>query len=77
MAALSTGLGPNDGWVSVAVATLVCIAIGFANYAGYALVFSLGGMQMAYARIRRWVDGVVAGLFAIAGLGLIRSAFAR
>ena len=77
MAALSAGLGPEDGWASVAVATLLCIAIGFGNYVGYALVFSLGGMRSAYARARRWIDGVVAGLFALAGVGLLRSAFTR
>ncbi|MEX0351386.1 MAG: LysE family translocator [Paracoccaceae bacterium] len=77
MAALSVGLGPEDGWVSVAVATGVCIAAGFINNALYSLLFSVSGMMSGYRRFRRWIDGVVAGLFAVAGLGLIKSAFAK
>ncbi|MEX0329678.1 MAG: LysE family translocator [Ruegeria sp.] len=77
MAALSVGLGPNDGILAVAAATLVCVIAGFINNALYSLLFSVSGMMAGYRRLRRWIDGVVAGLFAIAGLGLIRSAFAR
>lgn len=77
MAALSVGLGPEDGYLSVAAATLVCIAAGFLNNALYSVLFSVSGMMTAYRRFRIWIDGVVAGLFAIAGLGLIRSAFSR
>ena len=77
MAALSVGLGTNDGWVAVTAATVVCIAIGFLNYTLYATLFSLGRVMQVYRRARRRIDGVVAGLFAMAGFGLIRSAFAR
>ena len=77
MAALSVGLGPDDGLLSVAAATLICIAAGFLNNFLYSMLFSVSGMMAGYRRFRRWIDGVVAGLFAVAGLGLIRSAFAR
>lgn len=77
MAALSVGLGPEDGLASVAVATLVCIVAGFANNALYSLAFSVSGMMAAYRRFRRWIEGIVSGLFAVAGLGLIKSAFSR
>lgn len=77
MAALSMGLGSGDGGAQVMVATFMCIALGFANYAGYALVFSLTGVMAGYRRGRRWIDGSVAALFAMAGFGLIRSAFVR
>lgn len=77
MAALSMGLGQETGTHAVAFATLICIGIGFVNYAGYALTFSLPGFMAGYRRCRRWIDGVVAGLFALAGFGLIRSALAR
>ncbi|WP_170333718.1 LysE family translocator [Ruegeria arenilitoris] len=77
MAALSMGLGPDDGVVSVAAATLVCMAAGFANNALYSIIFSVSGMMAGYRRFRRWIDGFVAGLFAVAGLGLIKSAFSR
>ncbi|MEO0547595.1 MAG: LysE family translocator [Pseudomonadota bacterium] len=77
LAALSMGLDGGGSGVLVVVATLVCIALGFANYAGYALAFSLSGFMASYRRLAKWIDGVVAGLFAVAGLSLLRSAFAR
>ncbi|MDU8927451.1 LysE family transporter [Alisedimentitalea sp. MJ-SS2] len=77
MAALSIGIGPNDGLATVAAATLICIAVGFFNNALYSVLFSMGGMMRAYQKARRWIDGVVAGLFAVAGLGLIKSALSR
>lgn len=77
MAALSVGLGPDDGLAAVAVATLVCSAVGFFNNALYSFMFSVNGMMVGYRRFRRMIDGAVAGLFAVAGLGLIRSAFSR
>lgn len=77
MAALSVGLGPDDGLLSVAAATAICIIAGFLNNFLYSMLFSVSGMMAGYRRFRRWIDGVVAGLFAVAGLGLIRSAFAR
>lgn len=77
MAALSVGLDPDDDLRSVAAATALCALIGLLNATGWALLFSLDGMMAAYRRARRWIDGVVAGLFALAGLGLIRSALLR
>ncbi|XWN33215.1 MAG: LysE family translocator [Devosia sp.] len=77
MAALSMGLGVGDGGAHVIAATLVCFALGFANYAGYAMAFSLSGFMAGYQRLRRWIDGAVAALFAAAGFGLIRSAISR
>ena len=77
MAALSMGLGVGDGSGHVFAATLICMALGFLNYASYAMAFSLPGFMAGYRRLRRWIDGIVAGLFAIAGVGLIRSAFSR
>ncbi len=77
MAALSMGLGGEQSVGFVIVATAVCIAIGFFNYAGYALAFSLPGFMAAYALARRWVETPVAGLFALAGFSLLRSAVSR
>lgn len=77
MATLALGLGSGGGVWQVVVATSLCIALGSAIYAGYALVFSTPGAMGVYGKVRRWIDGGVAGLFAFAGLGLIRSAFAR
>lgn len=77
LAALSMGLQTGGGSRQVIIATAVCIALGFANYAAHAIAFSVPGVMSGYRRFGRWIEGVVAGLFAIAGLGLIRSALAR
>jgi len=77
MAALSMGLSSRDGLHEMALVTMICMVLGFLNYTGYALLFSLSGVMAGYRRLRRWVDGIVAGLFPTAGFGLIRSAFYR
>ncbi len=77
MAALSMGLGTGDDLGMLVLATLMCMALGFGNYAGYALVFSRHGIMARYQRARRWIDGAVAGVFAVAGLGVLRSAWGR
>lgn len=75
MAALSIGLDAAADFGSVASATLVCIAVGFLTNVLYSLVFSMDGMMRAYQRLRRRINAAIAGLFAIAGAGMIRSAF--
>ena len=77
MAALSVGLGAQDGYASLVFVTLICMALGFANYAGHAILFSLSGFMAGYKRARRWIEGVVASLFAAAGFGLLKSALSR
>ena len=77
MAALSVGLDSDDGIHALVAATAVCIAVGFAVYALYSVLFSIGGVMRWYQRCRHWVNGAAAGLFALAGVGLIRSAFTR
>ncbi|WP_421868225.1 LysE family translocator [Motiliproteus sp.] len=77
MAALSIGLDPDDGFWAIVAATTVCIVVGFLANALYSVLFSLEGMMRAYQRCKRWISGAVAGLFAFAGMGLIRSALSR
>lgn len=77
MTALSVGLDSNDGLQAVVATTVVCTAVGFINNALYSYLFSIGGMMRVYRRFRRRIDGAAAVLFSLAGLGLIRSAFAR
>ncbi len=77
MAALSIGLDSSDGFGAVAAATFVCICVGFFVNMMYSVLFSMRGMMRGYLRCRRWVNGAVAGLFAVAGFGLIHSAFSR
>ena len=77
LAVLAIGTGPNAGAATVALATAICALIGFLIYLPWIFGFSHPRIMAVYARARRWVDGVVAALFATAGLGLIRSALAR
>ncbi|WP_218044927.1 LysE family translocator [Kiloniella majae] len=81
MAALSVGLdaNANDGvWAyALIAATLMCMIIGVLVYVFYAVIFSFGGIMRGYNRCRRWINGAIAGLFTLAGFGLIRSAFIR
>lgn len=75
MAALSVGLNSNADVYSIALATGICMASGFLVYVLYSLLFSVAGVMHTYRRFRRWIDGVVAGLFTLAGISLIRSSF--
>lgn len=77
MAALTVGLGTDDSFRGVVIATLGCALIGALIYAAYATAFSLSAIMKAYVKVRRWIDGVVSALFAIAGIVFIRSAFLR
>jgi len=77
MAALSVGLDPGASTTSIVATTLLCVCVAFANNVTYSLAFSTNGMMAVYQKSRRWIDGVVAGLFAAAGFGLLRSALAR
>jgi len=76
MAALSLGLGSDANSLALVASTLVCIAAGFLCNGLYSFLFSMKGMMDGYRRIRRKVDGTVAFLFSVAGIGMIRSAFA-
>jgi threonine efflux protein len=76
MAALSVGLNATDTLFVVALATTVCIAVGFITNALYTIIFSLGGMMQLYKRCSRYLEGAMAALFALAGASLIASVFA-
>ncbi len=77
MAALAMGLDASASPAAVLLATALCALIGLANYLGWALVFSAGPALRVYRRLRRGIESVVAGLFALAGFGMLRAAFAR
>lgn len=77
MATLTLGLGHRSDTIEVSIATVVCILIGFIIYIVYALFFSVPGMMGFYAGVKRWVEGIMAGVFAIAGFGLMASVFKR
>ncbi|MFM2484337.1 LysE family translocator [Celerinatantimonas yamalensis] len=77
LAALSVGLGANDSTTSLMLGVIVCILVGFATNALYSIFFSFKGVMAWYQRASRWINSIVSGLFAVAGIGLIRSAFNR
>ena len=77
MATLSLGVTGTDSAWQVVAATALCAVLGFLIYVTYVLVFSTPAAMDTYVRARRWIDGAAAGLFAIVGLGLLRSAFVK
>lgn len=77
MAALSMGLGADTSSLQVVIATCICMLLGLVNYCGHAMAFSCTGVMSCYQKFRRWIDGCVASLFALAGFGLIRAAFTK
>ncbi len=77
MAALAVGLDSGAGLPELIAATSMCMTIGLVVYVFYSVAFSLDGVMRFYTRAKRGIDGVMAGLFALFGVGLIRSAFSR
>ncbi len=77
MAAFSVGLDTSTGLGMLVASMVLCIAITLVNASFWALLFSLKGMMAVYRKARRRVDAVLCGIFTLAGLGMIRSAFAR
>ena len=75
MAALSVGLGSNDNTTSVLLGLMVCLIVGFITNALYSIFFSFNSVMSSYQSTSRWINTVVASLFSVAGMGLIRSAF--
>ncbi len=59
---------PGLAWLLVPLTMVATVLI----YAIYGLIFSRPLMRGAYASARRWIDGVASGLFALAGLALMR-----
>ena len=77
MAALSVGMGTNNDALSLIIAVAVCMFVGFSVNAMYSILFSINGVMNSYQKISHWVDRIVSGIFILAGLGLLRSAFSK
>ncbi len=77
MAALSMGMGIGNSMVDLVLATGLCMLIGLLNYTAHALAFSIKSFMNLYKRARKWIEGAVAALFAVAGFSLLRSAITR
>ncbi len=77
LAALSAGIETTSSTTSLISGVMLCIIIGFATNATYSLSFSFNFVMVWYQKVHKWINAAVSGLFAIAGVALIRSAFDR
>ncbi len=75
LTALSAGVETTNNTTSLVLGVIVCIFVGFLTNAMYSLSFSLSCAMSWYQKASRWINGIVSGLFAIAGFELIHSAF--
>jgi threonine efflux protein len=73
LAIMSLGIDQAATPAAVAVALIGCIILGVIIFSGYALLFSTAPMVKAYAKARRWFEGVLAVFFAGAGIRLLFS----
>jgi threonine efflux protein len=60
---------PHLAWVVVAG----CMLMGVGIFTGYALAFSTPAARRVYASSRRWMEGLLAAVFGLAGLQLLRT----
>ena len=74
-AIMALGLTPDAPRLVMAAMLAGCLLISFTLNCGYALAFSTTPMINGYRRSRRWIEGVLAGLFAVAGLKLLMTRF--
>jgi Putative threonine efflux protein len=71
IALVALGLGPQSSPATVAIILFGCAVLSVTIFGGYALVFSTAPMVRAYARARRWIEGLLALVFGAAGLRLL------
>lgn len=66
-------LGLQQGAPSGTLATIIggCALLGIGIFGGYALLFSTARMIAVYARLGRWIQGLFATLFTVAGAKLL------
>ena len=48
-----------------------CVGLGVLVFGGYAIAFSTASMIALYTRWRRWIEGTLSAVFALAGLKLL------
>lgn len=71
-AAVITLSQSESGSTSVLIfALLGCLAITFLIHFAYAAIFASRTAMVAYAKARRWIEGVLAAVFGYAGLRLL------
>ncbi|PDT39645.1 MULTISPECIES: LysE family translocator [Sinorhizobium] len=73
IALVTLGLGPEASWHRLAAILGGCAVLSVTIFCGYALVFSTAPMVRLYRRARRWIEGLLAVFFGVAGLRLLLS----
>ncbi|WP_434063347.1 LysE family translocator [Ochrobactrum quorumnocens] len=73
IALVTLGLGTNSSWSHLAAFLGGCIVLSITIFCGYAIVFSTAPMVRLYRNARRWIEGVLAAVFALAGIRLLLS----
>jgi threonine/homoserine/homoserine lactone efflux protein len=73
IALVTLGLGTNSSWPQLTAFLGGCITLSITIFCGYAIVFSTAPMVRMYRRARRWIEGVLAAVFAVAGIRLLLS----
>ena len=66
---IPAGASPHLAWLVVGG----CMAMGVCIFSAYALAFSTAVARRTYAASRRWMEGLLALVFGVAGLQLLRS----
>jgi threonine efflux protein len=66
---IPAGASPHMAWVVVGG----CMVMGVGIFGGYALAFSTPAARRVYARARRGLEGLLAAVFGMAGLQLLRT----
>jgi len=73
IALVTLGLGPESSWHTLVAILGGCAVLSVTIFCGYAIVFSTRPMVRMYRRARRWIEGVLAVFFGVAGLRLLLS----
>lgn len=73
IALVTLGLGANSSWPHLAAFLGGCIVLSVTIFCGYAIIFSTMPMVRLYRRARRWIEGVLAAVFGLAGIRLLLS----
>ncbi|TCU31261.1 threonine/homoserine/homoserine lactone efflux protein [Rhizobium azibense] len=71
IALVTLGLGPNSSWHTLAAILGGCAVLSVTIFCGYAVIFSTAPMVRLYRLARRWIEGVLALFFGVAGLRLL------
>jgi threonine efflux protein len=73
IALVTLGLGSESSWHTLAAILGGCAALSVTIFCGYAIIFSTAPMVRIYRRARRWIEGILAVFFGVAGLRLLLS----